>query len=159
MGFPQAYGPWGYVGTALAAQEGFNAPEGGPGGGPGVGGPCGNLPAGAQAAAGKCFNILANFNNAQFAHYMSIIETLNNYISTDVIQDGEFKAAVRRWAACMARQRVQFPGCGRVRAAGADHARAAAGARGRTPTARPASRPPRRTRRRSRWPWPTRTAR
>ena len=25
MGFPQAYGPWGYVGTALAAQEGFMA--------------------------------------------------------------------------------------------------------------------------------------
>jgi hypothetical protein len=23
LGFPQAYGPWGYVGTALAAQEGF----------------------------------------------------------------------------------------------------------------------------------------
>jgi hypothetical protein len=104
MGFPQAYGPWGYVGTALAAEEGFNAPEGGPGGGPGVGGPGGNLPAGAQAAAGKCFNILANFNNATLAHYLSIVETLNNYISTDVIQDGEFKAAVRRWAACMARQ-------------------------------------------------------
>ena len=33
LGFPQAYGPWGYVGTALAAQEGFLAPEGGPGGG------------------------------------------------------------------------------------------------------------------------------
>jgi hypothetical protein len=27
LGFPQAYGPWGYVGTALAAQEGFLAPE------------------------------------------------------------------------------------------------------------------------------------
>jgi hypothetical protein len=100
MGFPQAYGPWGYVGTALAAEEGFNVPEGGPAGG----GPGGNLPAGAQAAAGKCFNILANFNNATLAHYLSIVETLNNYISTDVIQDGEFKAAVRRWSACMAKQ-------------------------------------------------------
>jgi hypothetical protein len=104
MGFPQAYGPWGYVGTALAAEEGFNVPEGGPGGGPVGGGPGGNLPAGAQAAAGKCFNILANFNNATLAHYLSIVETLNNYISTDVIQDGEFKAAVRRWSACMAKQ-------------------------------------------------------
>ena len=115
LGFAQAFGPWGYVGTALAAQEGFLAGSEGPGpagGGPGGGGPgtgpaqpgspFGTLPAGAQAAAGKCFNILENFNNAQFAHSMAIIETLNNYISTDVIQDGEFKAAMRRWSACMA---------------------------------------------------------
>ena len=106
LGFPQAYGPWGYVGTALAAEQGFMAGNLGPGpiGGPPAGGPVGNLPTGAQAAAGKCFNILENFNNAQFAHSMAIIETLNNYISTDVIQDGEFKAAMRRWSACMAKQ-------------------------------------------------------
>jgi hypothetical protein len=105
LGFPQAWGPWGYVGTALAAEEGFNAPEGGPGGGVPVGGALGgNLPAGAQAAAGKCFNISQNFNNATLAHYLSIVETLNNYIGTDVIQDGEFKAAVRRWSACMVKQ-------------------------------------------------------
>ena len=107
LGFPQAYGPWGYVGTALAAQEGFMAGNLGPGpggGGPPSGGPLGNLPQAAKAAAGKCFNIMENFNNAQFAHSMSIIETLNNYISTDVIQDGEFKAATRRWSACMAKQ-------------------------------------------------------
>jgi hypothetical protein len=119
LGFPQAYGPWGYVGTALAAQEGFLAPEGGPGGsgpgpggggpGPGGGGPFGNLPTGAQAAAGKCFNIMANFNNAQLAHSMSIIETLNNYISTDVVQDGEFKQADRNWSACMAKNGFSFP--------------------------------------------------
>lgn len=108
LGFPQAYGPWGYVGTALAAEEGFNAPEAGPGGGgpgPGPGGgPLGNLPAAAQAAAGKCFNILQNFNNATLARYLSIVETLNNYIGADVINDGEFHAAMRRWSACMARQ-------------------------------------------------------
>jgi hypothetical protein len=112
LGFPQAYGPWGYVGTALAAQEGFLAPEGGPGGGgpgPGGGGPFGNLPTGAQAAAGKCFNIMANFNNAQFAHSMSIIETLNNYISTDVVQDSEFKKATRDWSACMAKNGFSSP--------------------------------------------------
>jgi hypothetical protein len=104
LGFPQAFGPWGYIGTALAAQEGFLAGGGlsGPGGG-GPGQP-GNLPAGAQAAAGKCFNIMQNFNNEQFAHSMAIIETLNNYISTDVIQDGEFKKAMRDWSACMARK-------------------------------------------------------
>jgi hypothetical protein len=105
MGFPQAWGPWGYVGTALAAEEGFMAPEGGPGGGVPVGGPLGgNLPAGAQAAAGKCFNISQNFNNATLAHYLSIVETLNNYIGADVINDGEFHAATRRWSACMAKQ-------------------------------------------------------
>lgn len=110
LGFPQAYGPWGYVGTALAAQEGFLGGSGEAGdGGPADGGPFGNLPTGAQAAAGKCFNIMENFNNAQFAHSMSIIETLNNYISTDVVEDGEFKKADRNWSACMARNGFSSP--------------------------------------------------
>ena len=115
LGFPQAFGPWGYVGTALAAQDGFLAGTGGPGGGgpgpgPGTpGNPFGNMPTGAQAAAGKCFNILANFNNAQFAHSMSIVETLNNYISTDVIQDSQFKKADRNWSACMAKNGFSSP--------------------------------------------------
>jgi hypothetical protein len=68
------------------------------------GGPLGSIPAAAQAAAGKCFNILQNFNNATLAHYLSIVETLNNYIGADVINDGEVHAAVRRWSACMAKQ-------------------------------------------------------
>jgi hypothetical protein len=109
LGFPQAYGPWGYVGTALAAEQGFlagNEPITGPAP---SGGPFGSLPTAAQAAAGKCFNILENFNNAQFAHSMSIIETLNNYISTDVIQDGEFKKATRVWSACMAKEGFSSP--------------------------------------------------
>jgi hypothetical protein len=108
LGFPQAFGPWGYVGTALAAQEGFLAGSG-PGGGIPVGGPFASLPTAAQAAAGKCFNILENFNNAQFAHSMAIIETLNNYISTDVVQDGEFKKADRNWSACMAKNGYSSP--------------------------------------------------
>ena len=115
MGFPQAFGPWGYVGTALAAQEGFLAGTGGPGGGgpgpgPGTpGNPFGSMPTVAQAAAGKCFNILEDFNNAQFAHSMAIIETLNNYISTDVVQDGEFKKADRNWSACMTKNGFSSP--------------------------------------------------
>ena len=116
LAFAQAFGPWGYIGTALAAQEGFlagspSAPgAGAPGAGPGApGSPFGDLPAGAQAAAGKCFNILANFNNAQFARSMAIIETLNNDISTDVIEDGEFKQAMRNWSACMARHGFSSP--------------------------------------------------
>jgi hypothetical protein len=114
LGFPQAFGPWGYVGTVLAAQDGFLAGSGGssgPGGGISVGGgPVGNLPTGAQAAAGKCFNILEAFNNAQFAHSMAIFETLNNYISTDVIQDSQFKKADRDWSACMAKNGFSSPG-------------------------------------------------
>ena len=47
---------------------------------------------------------MENFNNATLAHYLSIVEPLNNYIGADVINDGEFKAAVRRWSACMAKQ-------------------------------------------------------
>jgi hypothetical protein len=110
LGFPQAFGPWGYVGTALAAQEGFMIGSSGPGGGvPVGGGPFASLPTAAQAAAGKCFNILLNFNNAQFAHSMAIIETLNNYISTDVVQDGEFKKADRNWSACMAKNGLSSP--------------------------------------------------
>jgi hypothetical protein len=110
LGFPQAYGPWGYVGTALAAEEGFNAPEAGSGGGlPVGGGPLGSIPAAAQAAAGKCFNILENFNNATLAHYLAIVETLNNYIGADVINDGEFHAAIRRWSACMAKNGFSSP--------------------------------------------------
>jgi len=116
LGFPQPYGPWGYVGTALAAEQGFlvgspfapGAPAPNPG--PGApGSPFSSLPTAAQAAAGKCFNILQNFNNAQLAHSMAIIETLNNYISTDVIQDGEFKKADRNWSACMAKNGFSSP--------------------------------------------------
>ena len=40
---------------------------------------------------------------------MSIIETLNNYIGTDVVQDGEFKKADRNWSACMAKQGFSSP--------------------------------------------------
>jgi hypothetical protein len=109
LGFPQPYGPWGYVGTALAAEQGFLLRTG-PTPGPGApGSPFSSLPTAAQAAAGKCFNILENFNNAQFAHSMAIIETLNNYISTDVIQDGEFKKATRDWSACMAKNGFSSP--------------------------------------------------
>ncbi len=111
LAFAQTFGPWGYVGTAEAAQDGFMAGSAGPAGGvpaqPGA--PFGNLPAGAQAAAGKCFNILQNFNNAQFAHSMAIIEMLNNYISTDAVQDSQFKKADRNWSACMAKNGFSSP--------------------------------------------------
>ena len=108
--FALPYGWQGYIGTALAAQQGFLAGTplapggGGVAGGPGQpGAPFAGLPAGAQAAAGKCFNILENFNNAQFAHSMAIIETLNNDIGNAEVADGSIKKAMADWSACMAK--------------------------------------------------------
>jgi hypothetical protein len=106
MAFTQPAGPWGYIGTALAAQYGFNAPSGSndarAGGGP-LPGQGSSLPAGVQSAAGKCFNIVAEFNDAQFATSMAGIETLNEDISTDVVLDPAFLKATKAWSACMAR--------------------------------------------------------
>jgi hypothetical protein len=109
--FASPYGWQGYMGTALAAQQGFladspfapggQAPGQGPGG---AGSPLGNLPAAAQSAAGKCFNILENFNNAQFVHSMAIIETLNNDIGNDEVVDPSIKRAMAHWSACMAKE-------------------------------------------------------
>ena len=108
--FALPYGWQGYIGTALAAQQGFLAGTplapggGGVAGGPGQpGAPFAGMPAGAQAAAGKCFNILENFNNAQFTHSMAIIETLNNDIGNAEVADGSIKKAMANWSACMAK--------------------------------------------------------
>jgi len=108
LGFAQPQGPWGYVGVSLAEQYAFNPPSQGPaeGSGPLT---SSSLPAGAQAAAGKCFNIVSAFNDAQFVTSLAGIETMNNEISTDVVQDGDFKKATRAWSACMARNGYTSP--------------------------------------------------
>ena len=104
MGFPQPYGPWGYIGLSLAEQYGFNAPEtDGPDEFDGLPGSAPSMPAGAQAAAGKCFNVVAAFNDAQFATSTAGIETMNNDISNDVINDPDLTKAQQVWSACMAR--------------------------------------------------------
>ena len=104
LGFPQPYGPWGYLGLSLAAQYGFNAPDtGGPDESNGSPTAMSALSAGAQAAAGKCLNILMAFNDAQFTTSLGGIETMNNEISNDVITDPDFKKATTAWSACMAR--------------------------------------------------------
>jgi hypothetical protein len=95
------YGPWGYIGTAEAAQDGFNTPavvvgsvvNSNPSG----------LPAGAQAAAGKCLNIVDDFDNAQFATSMAGMVTMSDDIYNDVGQDPDVKNATKAWSACMAR--------------------------------------------------------
>ena len=46
---------------------------------------------------------MSDFNNAQFAHSLAGIETMNDDLSTDVVQDPDFKAATRAWSACMTR--------------------------------------------------------
>ncbi len=102
MAFAQAYGPWGYIGTADAVQYGFTVATASDSLGSPAN-PVGSLPTAAQAAAGKCANIVAEFNDAQFATSMAGIGTMNNVISTDVIQDPEFKNAMKAWSACMAR--------------------------------------------------------
>jgi len=101
LGFAQPFGPWGYLPVSLAEQYGFRAP----GVGPEANGPppATSLSAGAQSAAGKCLNIVMDFNNAMFAGALAGIETMNNDISTDVITDPDFKNATTAWSACMAR--------------------------------------------------------
>jgi hypothetical protein len=94
------YGAWGYIGTAEAAQEGFNTPA------VVVGGPSANppgLPAGPQAAAGECLNIVDDFDNAQFATAMAGMVTMSDDIHNDVGQDPDVKNATKAWSACMTR--------------------------------------------------------
>jgi hypothetical protein len=112
LAFAQPFGPWGYLGTALAAQAGFNLSAGGDGQSPGQLGPpqpSPSLPTAAQAAAGKCLNIVMDFNNAQFARSMAGVETMNDDISTDVVQDPDLKQAQKAWSACMARNGYTTP--------------------------------------------------
>jgi hypothetical protein len=104
LGFPQPYGPWGYIGVSLAEQYGFNVPDS-----VGAAGPAGpplspaGMPAGARAAAGKCLNIVMDFNNAQFVTSTAGIESMNDDISNDVINDPDLTRAQLAWSACMAR--------------------------------------------------------
>ena len=107
--FAQPFGPWGYIGTVEAVQYGFTAPSNDPRSGGPPPTSLTSLPASAQAAAGKCLNIVAEFNNAQFATSMAGIETMNNVISTDVVQDPDFKTATKAWSACMTRNGYSSP--------------------------------------------------
>jgi hypothetical protein len=111
LAFAQPYGPWGYLGTALAAQEGFTASpdDAQDTGQPAEPAPTASLPAAEQAAVGKCLNIVSDFNNTQFTHSLAGIETMNDDISNDVAADPAFKQATRAWSACMARNGYHAP--------------------------------------------------
>jgi hypothetical protein len=104
------FGWQGYLGAAEAAQYGFMIP--------GLGGPLAlsgpdnlpaSAPAGLQTAAGKCLNIVMNFNNGQWATSMAGIETMNDVISDDVVHDPSLKNATKAWSACMARNGYTAP--------------------------------------------------
>ncbi|MGH3402494.1 MAG: hypothetical protein ACRDRJ_08300 [Streptosporangiaceae bacterium] len=112
LAFAQPFGPWGYLGTALAAQEGFNIDPGQSPGQPSEPGqpqPSTSLPTAAEAAAGKCLNVVMDFNNAQFTHSMAGVETMNDDISNDVVQDPDLKQAQHAWSACMAKNGYTAP--------------------------------------------------
>jgi hypothetical protein len=107
--FTQPWGGWGYVGAAVAQQYGFRFPglalsamgiDAGPSNLPAI-------PAAARAAAGKCFSILRDFNNATIGPLAGII-TLSNDISTDMAHDPAVQAAAGAWSACMAKNGYSF---------------------------------------------------
>jgi hypothetical protein len=104
LGNPSNYGPWGYIGLSAAESYGFVPPglqqivTDGP-----EGQSSSSLPAAAQTAQGKCANIVSDFNNAMFAGPLAGIETMNDDISNDVINDPNVKRATVAWSACMAK--------------------------------------------------------
>ncbi|HET7014832.1 MAG TPA: hypothetical protein VFI65_13025 [Streptosporangiaceae bacterium] len=100
LAIPQPSGPWGYVGVSVAQQYGFRIPDVGPGPGPEA---FTSLPLAVQEAGNKCANIILDFNDREFSTSLAGIETMNNEISTDVIQDAAFKKATTAWSKCMAK--------------------------------------------------------
>jgi hypothetical protein len=107
LALPQAAGPWGYVGVALAQQYGFATPDGNAPGPPPNS--VASLPLAAAEAGNKCFNITLDFNSREFATSLAGIETMNNEVSTDVIDDAEFKKATTAWSKCMAKNGYTAP--------------------------------------------------
>jgi hypothetical protein len=111
IGLPQpSFGLWGYIGLSLAEQYGFNESSlaeqydaNASSTTPPPGSSATSVPSGAQAAAGKCLNIVQAFSNAQSATSTAVIETMNGDISNDVITDRDLTKAQQAWTACMAR--------------------------------------------------------
>jgi hypothetical protein len=104
----QPFGWWGYIGTAEAVQSGFNVNPPLPGGG-GPNNPPPGLSASATAAWGKCFTIVAFFQDAQSATSLAGINTLSNDLANDMARDPDVQDATKAWAACMARNGYTAP--------------------------------------------------
>ena len=95
------WGPWGYLGTAEAAQEGFSF-QGAYGSGVIHPVPQGPPSAAERKAMNKCGTITAKFDQSQFTGTLAGITALTNDIITDVQHDPSVRAATKAWSACMA---------------------------------------------------------
>lgn len=95
------WGPWGYLGTAEAAQEGFSF-QGAYGPGVTHTVPQGPPSAAEQKAMQKCDPITSKFFETEFRGPLAGIRTLSNDIQSDVQHDPSVRAATKDWSACMA---------------------------------------------------------
>jgi hypothetical protein len=114
LSFGQPWGGWGYLGAADAQQYGFQLQPGSALSQLGIDVPPPaanppNPPAAEQAALGKCFTIMQDFDNAAQKGALAGIQTLSNDIGNDVQHDPAVKNATRAWSACMAKNGYSFP--------------------------------------------------
>jgi len=112
LAFGQAWGQWGYLGTALAQQDGFNVP---PGTSArtllGISVPAANLGSvsqAEQAAVSRCFTIIHGFTDSMQSGALAVITTLSNDIYRDVRQHPAVMKATRSWSACMGKNGYSF---------------------------------------------------
>ena len=113
LAFSQPWGPWGYLGLAVAEQYGFLVPPGSALTSLGVDSPPpgtnpASLPAAEQTAIGKCATITGNFDNQLQSGPLAGIQTLGNDIYNDILRDATVKNATSAWSACMAKNGYTF---------------------------------------------------
>jgi hypothetical protein len=114
LAFSQPWGNFGYLGVTEAEQEGFRHQAGSvlsdlgidmtP---PSVTNPS-SLPAAEQAALGKCFAIMQDYDKTRQNAALAGIGTLGDDIATDVQHDPAVQAATRAWSSCMAKNGYSF---------------------------------------------------
>lgn len=115
LAFAQAWGAWGYLGTAEAQQYGFQPPPGSVLSSLGINAPAGenqnlaDLPQAEQTAFGKCATIVSDFSQVVANGPLAGIQTLGNDIFNDVAQDAAVKKAAKAWSACMAKNGYTSP--------------------------------------------------
>lgn len=109
LAFSLDWGPWGYLGTADAQQDGFLPVPDRALDSLGLGGATANpvdpttLPKAEQTAIGKCETIMQDAGNGVLSGPLSGIAAMGADIATDVQQDTAVKNATKAWDACMAR--------------------------------------------------------
>ena len=113
LAFSQPWGPWGYLGLAVAEQYGFLVPPGSALTSLGVDSPPpgtnpASLPAAEQTAIGKCATITGNFDNQLQSGPLAGIQTLGNDIYNDILRDAAVKNATSAWSACMAKNGYSY---------------------------------------------------